>query len=45
MLKTVYQSTVSIFDLQNALKKKRRKKLHLGFKSLLVGYPRAFYFL
>jgi len=45
MFKIVFQSTVSIFDLQDALKHRRKKKLFLGFKSFLVDLPVGFYFL
>ncbi len=45
MLRTVYQSSIMVFDLQNVLKKKSRKKLYLGFKSFMVDCPLAFFFL
>lgn len=45
MFRTIYQSTISIFDLQNSLKTKRHKKLHLGFKSFMIDCPIAFFFL
>lgn len=44
MFRIVFQSRVSIFDLQNSLKNRRNKKL-LGFKSYLVDWPVAFYIL
>jgi hypothetical protein len=45
MFKTVFQSTVYIFDMENSLKNKRRRKLLFGFKSFLVDCPIGFYVL
>lgn len=45
MFRTIHNSTISIFDLQNALKRKRRKKIHMGFQTWIDGNPIAFLFL
>lgn len=42
MLTTVYKSTVSYFDLENRLKKMRRKSLFFGFTTFLVDCPIRF---
>ncbi len=42
MLRFVFRSSVTFIDLEGSLKKRRRKKLMLGFKSFgftdLVGF-------
>lgn len=45
MFCTVFQSTVSIFDLHNSLKKRRRQKLGFGFKTLFASSAGYFYVL
>lgn len=44
MLTTFYLSTISIFDLEGQLKKRRRKRVFLNFKTFL-DRPVRFYFL
>lgn len=45
MFSTVYESTVSYFDIEKVLKSKRKKKLQMGFISLMMGRASAFYIL
>jgi hypothetical protein len=45
MFQVVFQSSVYIFDIEQLLKNKRRKKLLLGWKSYLVDCPIGFYIL
>lgn len=45
MLKTVYQSTISYMDFTNQLGNRNRKRLFLGFGSILVDCPIRFFVL
>lgn len=45
MLTIVFQSTVTLIDLQDSLKTKRRKSLMFGFKSFGIGNLVGFYVL
>jgi len=45
MFKVVFQSTVTFFDLEDSLKKKRCKNLMLGWQSFMVDCPIGFYIL